>query len=100
MKHANSTNLLYLLQHGFRSMRSCETQLLEFIGDIVNTTQKGCQTDVLIMDFSKAFNKVGHNRLIKKLHFYCIQGKTNMWIKKFLMDRKQTVVLDGECHMK
>ncbi len=52
------------------------------------------------MDFSKAFDKVNYNRLVIKLHFYGIQGKTNMWIKKFLMDRKQTVVLDGECHMK
>ena len=32
--------------------------------------QAGVQTDVLIMDFSKAFDKVGHKRLIKKLDFY------------------------------
>ncbi len=85
-----------MIARGFRSMKSCETQPLEFIGDIVNTKQKRCQTDVLIMDFSKAFDKVGHNRLVEKLHFYGIQGKTNMWIKKFLMDREQTVVLEGE----
>ncbi len=51
---------------------------------------------MLIMDFSKAFNKVGHNRLAEKLHFYGTQGKSNMSIKKFLTDRKQTVVLEGE----
>ena len=48
------------------------------------------------MDFSKAFDKVGHARLIEKLKFYGITGKTNEWIKAFLMNRKQTVVLDGE----
>ncbi len=42
------------------------------------------------MDFSKAFDKVGHNRLVEKLYFYGIQGK------KFLADRMQTVVLEGE----
>ena len=31
--------------------------------------QAGVQTDVLIMDFLKAFDKVGHQRLIKKLDF-------------------------------
>ena len=96
MSHANTHSILYSLQHGFRSMRSCETQLLEFIADIANTTQKGAQTDILIMDFSKAFDKVGHARLVRKLHHYGIQGKTNKWIKSFLANRTQTVVLEGE----
>ena len=47
------------------------------------------------MGFSKAFDKVGHARLIQKLRFYGITGKTNEWIKAFLKNRKQTVVLDA-----
>ncbi len=47
------------------------------------------------MDFSKACDKVGHNRLIEKLGI-SMEWKTNMWKKKFLTDRKQTVVLEGE----
>jgi hypothetical protein len=96
MRHANTHNLLYQLQHGFRSMRSCETQLIEFVADIANVTQKGAQTDIMIMDFSKAFDKVGHVKLVQKLHHYGIQGKTNRWIESFLTQRKQTVVLEGE----
>ena len=48
------------------------------------------------MDFSKAFDKVGHKRLLEKLDFYGIRGKTNQWIKTFLQDRRQAVVVEGE----
>ncbi len=48
------------------------------------------------MDFVKAFDKVGQARLVRKLLHYGIRGKTNKWIKSFLANRKQTVVLEGE----
>ena len=51
--------------------------------------QGGGQTDVLIVDFSKAFHKVGDQRLIKKLDSYGVQDKTRDWIKAFLADRTQ-----------
>jgi len=79
----------------FRKGRSCESQLLEFTEDIAANMAEGTQTDVLIMDFSKAFDKVSHSLLIHKLHHYGIQGKTNRWIQEFLRDRTQEVVLDG-----
>jgi len=56
----------------------------------------GKQTDVLIMDFSKAFDKVSHSLLVHKLDHYGIRGKTNTWIQNFLSDRSQAVVVDGE----
>ena len=48
------------------------------------------------MDFSKAFDKVCHSLLIHKLNHYGITGKTNEWIKNFLDDRTQSVVVEGE----
>ena len=39
---------------------------------------------------------VGHQKLLRKLDFYGIQGNTNKWVRGFLSDRNQTVVLDGE----
>ena len=50
----------------------------------------------LIMDFSKAFDKVSHSLLIHKLQCYGITGKTNNWIKSFLSDRTQHVLIEGE----
>ena len=52
-------------------------------------------TDLILLDFSKAFDKVAHERLILKLHQYGIRGDTLNWIKDFLDNRKQTVVING-----
>ena len=95
MKHASQNNIFYALQHGFRDRRSCETQLLEFVQDIVTNMQDGLQTDVCVLDFSKAFDKVGHQRLVEKLKWYGIQGNVNHWIADFLKNRTQSVVIEG-----
>ena len=96
MGHANTHSILYDYQHGFRANRSCETQLIQFVTDINNNLHKGLQTDLLVMDFSKAFDKVSHARLVKKLEYYGVRGKTNNWIENFLGNRKQSVVVEGE----
>ena len=96
MWHASTHNILYHLQHGFRDKGSCETQLLEFQNDIVTNMNNGKQTEVIVMDFAKAFDKVGHRRLIEKMKYYGVGGKTNKWIKDLIAGRNQRVVLDGE----
>ena len=57
--------------------------------------EEGRQTDILIMDFAKAFDKANHSLRIHKLRYYGIDGKTTRWIQNWLDDRQQTVVLDG-----
>ena len=51
-------NILCEEQHDFRSGRSCETQLLNTIDDLAKNLDDRKQTDVILLDFSKAFNKV------------------------------------------
>ena len=96
MGHAETHNILYKLQHGFRKDLSCETQLVEFIHDLARNCHQGHQTDVLVMDFSNAFDKVGHTRLLSKLTNYGITGHTHQWISSWLSNRRQRVILDGE----
>ena len=96
MGHADANEILYPLQHGFRTSMSCESQLLCFTDDISKNLQRGKQTDVLVMDFSKAFDKVDHNLLCLKLSSYGIRGEINSWISNFLSGRKQCVVVEGE----
>ncbi len=79
MRHAQDHNILYDLQHGFWCQRSCKAQ----------------QADAIILDFSKAFDKVGHKRLAAKMEYYRVRGQTNAWIRGFLTNRSQTVVLQG-----
>ena len=54
------------------------------------------QTDLIIMDFAKAFDKVQHRRLLHKLEYYGIRGSTHEWINSWLSGRTQQVVLDGQ----
>ena len=88
-------------QHGFRSQRSCETQLVQFYHDMVSNLDRALnpghrQTDVIIMDFAKAFDKVPYRRLLYKLDFYRIRGCAHKWIASWLSERSQKVVLDGQ----
>ena len=48
------------------------------------------------MDFSKAFDRVPHKRLIHKLHYYGIRGPLSSWIESFLTNRSQSVVCEGK----
>ena len=82
-------------QHGFRKGRSCLTQLIKHIDIILKNFLNGDDTDSIYLDFSKAFDKVVHHILLKKLHSYGIRGKLLSWIKAYLADREQTVVING-----
>ena len=65
------------------------------VDEIAKNMQIGKQTDLILLDFSKAFDKVAHEKLISKLHFYRIRGKTLRWVTDFLDSRSQAVVLNG-----
>ena len=95
MRHYDRNNILHDSQHGFRRKRSCETQLVITTDEIARSLENGSQVDVILLDFSKAFDKVPHQRLLHKLSFYGVQDKTLGWIRSFLQDRKQEVLLEG-----
>ena len=90
--HLNHFQALRDEQHGFRQHRSCETQLISTVHDLAQCLS---QCNVLLLDFCKAFDKVPHCRLFNKLQFYGIQGSLLNWIKKFLTDRSQQVILNN-----
>jgi ribonuclease P/MRP protein subunit RPP40 len=69
--------------------------LLTFIHELAAGLDRGKQFDLIILDFSKAFDKVPHQRLLRKLDHYGIRGSTYTWIADFLHDRKQQVVVEG-----
>ena len=89
MKHLEDQGILTEDQHGFRRGRSTETQLLASTHDWSETLFKGGQTDVIFLDFSKAFDCVPHQRLLEKLRYYGIDGKNNNVIKSLLSGRRQ-----------
>ena len=96
MAHWEKYNVLVPNQHGFRGKRSCESQLIELTDELSKNIDQGYQTDVIVLDFAKAFDRVNHSLLCEKIKSYGITGKTNEWIQSFLNERKQKVVIDGE----
>ena len=95
MNHLISHKILCENQHGFRKKRSTESQLVSFTNDLASNIDVGTQTDVVLLDFAKAFDKVNHSSLLKKLDHYGIRGQTFNWIQQFLFERTQRVILDG-----
>ena len=82
-------------QHGFRSQRSCLSQLLAHYELILDTLESNNSADVIYLDFAKAFDKVDHGILLHKLKALNITGDVAVWIHDFLSGRKQQVVVDG-----
>lgn len=95
MKHFDSHKVLSDSQHGFRKRRSCETQLLVTTHELAQHLSQGSQVDMILLDFSKAFDKVPHARLLEKLAYYGVRNNTLKWIASFLCQRKQRVLLEG-----
>ena len=83
-------------QHGFLKARSCLTNMLCFLEDVTKWVDEGSPVDIIYFDFKKAFNKVPHQRLLLKLKAHGIGNGMFNWIEKWLIGRRQRVVVDGE----
>ena len=58
--HFEQNDILHDLQHGFRERRFCETHLIQLVVELARNTSQGRQTDLILIDFSKAFDRVNH----------------------------------------
>ena len=96
LDHFDRNKVLSNLNHGFRSGYSCETQLAVTMDELTQNYERGDQTDIIILDFSKAFDMVPHKLLLHKLERYGIRGPLLMWLNHFLTKRSMRVVVDGE----
>ena len=94
-KHLVFKSIIADSQHGFRSQRSCESQLVQFYHGMVSNlvrvlNRSHRQTDVIIMDFANAFDKVSSGG------YYGIRGSTHKWVTSWLSERSKKVLLDGQ----
>ena len=93
---ASIRSLINTSQHGFLKARSCLTNMLCFLEDVTKWVDEGSPVDIIYLDFKKAFDKVPHQRLLLKLKAHGIGNSMINWIEKWLIDRRQRVVVDGE----
>ena len=97
MRHLSSHNILADNQHAFRKHRSCESQLILTTNDLAKNLNDKKTTDMAVLDFSKAFDVIPHQRLLMKLDYYGIRSNTKRWISGFLTKRLQRVCVNGQC---
>ena len=81
MSQLDSHSILNDAQHGFRNKRSYKTQLLMVPADTHKALDNNLQMIGILLDFSKAFDKVPHTRLALKLEHYGVRGNNLSWIR-------------------
>ena len=95
VKYLDQYNLIKDSQHGFTSGKSCLTNLLDFFETITKDLDEVGSVDLIYLDFAKAFDTVPHKRLLKKVEAHGIIGNVSSWIAKWLSNRRQRVVIEG-----
>jgi len=92
MGHLESNHIISDFQYSFRPSHSCEAQLISVTEEIKAALDHRKQVDLLMLDFSKAYDTVPHKCLLSKLEYYGIYGKLLSWLTTWLTKR---VVIDG-----
>ena len=95
MEHLEQHKLIEISQHRFPLGISCLTNLLAYLENVTKHVDSGLPVDTLYLDFAKAFDKVPHRTLLIKLKAHGIDGVVLEWIRRWLTDRKQRVILNG-----
>ena len=89
-----SKGLISKRQHAFLKNHSTASNLLECLQDWSIGLNSHSSTDIVYIDFSKAFDSIVHSKLLFKLELYGISGHLLKWISSFLSNRMQCVVTD------
>ena len=87
--------LLYKLQSGFLANNSTVYQLIEIYHEICINRELKKDTGFVFCDVSKAFDRVWHAGLLKKLRAYGITGTLYSLIENYLSGRQQSVFVNN-----
>lgn len=93
--YKNVKHIISPSQHGFMEGRSTITNLSCFSQYISEHLDKQGQVDVVYTDLSKAFDRIDHNILLKKLHNIGVSDSNLVLIRSYLQDRPHYVMYNG-----
>ena len=87
--------MLNASQHGFRFGRSTLTNLLCAETYVMNAINEDHPVDMILLDFTRVFDKVSHDQLINSLSSYKLSCRLMCWFRDFLSHRTQYVFING-----
>ncbi len=93
--YLRDNNLMASMQSAYRPHHSTESALLRVYNDVLCALDKGKEALLVLLDFSSAFDTIDHQLLFRRLNSrYGISGTALSWIKSYLKDRTQSVVIN------
>ena len=93
LNHLNLYHLLHPGQSGVRQNHSCHTALINMVDDWLQNINNNKYCGVLFVDFKKAFDVIDHDLLLRKLKIYGLSTNTLMFLRSYLTNRQQCVVV-------
>jgi Reverse transcriptase (RNA-dependent DNA polymerase)/Endonuclease-reverse transcriptase len=94
-EHACKYKIIPSSQFGFLKGKSTCDNLLSFLHNCFVNVENNIGTDVIYLDFSKAFDSVSHEKLLLKLSTVGFGGEILAWLRSFLVGRVQCVSCSG-----
>ena len=95
VKFLDKFNILSECQNGFRKKRSTNTALMQVISFIHDALNGRENVVAFFYDLSRAFDTINHELLLQKLYGIGVRGVANDWIRSYLQDRSQSVVIQN-----
>ena len=81
---------MYEGKHGFRPEYSCENQVITVCHNIADSLDEGIGIDAIIIDLSKGFHIIPHDRLLAKLAAPDLDSRLVVWVRELLAGRTQS----------
>jgi ribonuclease HI/exonuclease III len=95
MQFLTNTNRLPRTQSGSRPGHGTLDHLTRLCTDIWEAQQQGYCVGLILLDLTKAYDRVDRNLVRSQLHKCKVQGRALKWLSSFLHNRTQSVVVEG-----
>ena len=89
-------NILNENQHGFRANKSTGTAVFDVLKDVFQIWNEKAYSSCIFIDYSKAFDTIDHNILLRKLEIYGLDTKSIDFMKSYLTNRHQLINIKNE----
>ena len=95
VQYLQENDIIHPNHHAYRAHHNTTTAILQMYDSWLTAVEDGKLAGVCFLDMSAAFDVVDHEILMKKLHLYGFDTDAISWLRSYLTDRRQSVIIDG-----